>query len=29
MKSAEAYSIFEQSVKDYHILDRIDQPYNN
>ncbi|MGB2366471.1 MAG: DUF4254 domain-containing protein [Flavobacteriaceae bacterium] len=29
MKSAEAYSIFEQSVKDYHILDRIDQPHNN
>ena len=29
MKSADAYSIFEQSVKDYHILDRIDQPYNN
>ena len=29
MKSAEAYSIFEQSVKDYHVLDRIDQPYNN
>ena len=29
MKSAAAYSIFEQSVKDYHVLDRIDQPYNN
>ena len=29
MKSAAAYSIFEQSVKDYHMLDRIDQPYNN
>ena len=29
MKSAVAYSIFEQSVKDYHVLDRIDQPYNN
>ena len=29
MKSAEAYSIFEQSVKDYHVLDRIDQTYNN
>ena len=29
MKSAAAYSIFEQSVKDYHVLERIDQPYNN
>lgn len=29
MKSAAAYSIFEQSVKDYHVLDRIDQPYYN
>ena len=29
MKSAAAYSIFEQSVKDYHVLDRIDQPCNN
>ena len=29
MKSAAAYSIFEQSVKDYHVLGRIDQPYNN
>ena len=29
MKSAAAYSIFKQSVKDYHVLDRIDQPYNN
>ena len=29
MKSAEAYSIFEQSVKDYHVLDRIDQSNNN
>lgn len=29
MKSSAAYSIFEQSVKDYHVLDRIDQPYNN
>ena len=29
MKSTAAYSIFEQSVKDYHVLDRIDQPYNN
>jgi hypothetical protein len=29
MKSAAAYSIFEQSVKDNHVLDRIDQPYNN
>jgi len=29
MKSTEAYSIFEQSVKEYHVLDRIDQPYNN
>ena len=29
MKSAAAYSIFEQSVKDFHVLDRIDQPYNN
>jgi len=29
MKSTEAYSIFEQSVKDYHVLDRIDQPYKN
>mgnify|MGYP006254647251 FL=1 len=29
MKSAAAYSIFEESVKVYHVLDRIDQPYNN
>jgi hypothetical protein len=29
MKSAAAYSIFEESVMDYHVLDRIDQPYNN
>ena len=29
MKSAAAYSIFEQSVKDYHVLGCIDQPYNN
>ena len=29
MKSAEAYSIFEQSVIEYHVLDRIDQPYKN
>ena len=29
MKSAVAYSIFEQSVKDYHLLDRTGQPYNN
>ena len=29
MKSAAAYSIFEKSVKDYHVLDRIDQPYKN
>lgn len=29
MKSAEAYSIFEQSVKDFHVLDLIDQPYKN
>jgi hypothetical protein len=29
MKSAEAYSIFEQSVMEYHVLDRIDQPYKN
>ena len=29
MKSSAAYSIFEQSVKDYHVLDRIDQSYNN
>ena len=29
MKSSAAYFIFEQSVKDYHVLDRIDQPYNN
>ncbi|GIR81360.1 MAG: hypothetical protein CM15mP83_0860 [Flavobacteriaceae bacterium] len=29
MKSAAAYSIFEESVKNYHVLDRIDQPYNN
>ena len=29
MKSTVAYSIFEQSVKDFHVLDRIDQPYKN
>ena len=29
MKSAAAYSIFEQSVKDYHLVDRTDQPYKN
>ena len=29
MKSTAAYSIFEQSVKDFHVLDRIDQPYKN
>jgi len=29
MKSTTAYSIFEQSVKDFHVLDRIDQPYKN
>ena len=29
MKSAEAYSIFEQSIKDYHALHGVDQPYSN
>lgn len=29
MKSTTAYSIFEQSVNEYHVLDRTDQPYNN
>lgn len=29
MKTAVAYAIFEQSVKDYHVLDTVDQPYNN
>ena len=29
MKSTTAYSIFEQSVNEYHVLHRTDQPYNN
>lgn len=29
MKSKEAFQIFEQSIKNYHVLDKVDQPYTN
>ena len=29
MFSKFAYSIFEQSIKDYHVHDNVDQPFNN
>ena len=29
MFSKFAYSIFEQSIKDYHVYDSVDQPINN